>query len=120
MLLNPIKLLVFLNEMRMFQSIIACFIQGTMKQYKYVKDNNLRICLRCKLIDSSMTEFCMDCKKAPYCNKKCKKKNSLLHKNICEEYVQKYPYIKETLSQMEENYKFLEAQMNRADIKKKN
>jgi len=106
--------------MRMFYSIIGCFIQGTMKQYKNVKNNNLRICLRCKLIDLTITEFCMDCKKAVYCNKKCKKKNSVLHKGICEEYILKFPYIKETLAQMEENYKFLEDQMNRADIRKKN
>jgi len=102
----------------MFGSIIASFIQGAMKEYKNVKNKNLRICFRCKLIDKTITEFCMDCKKSVYCNKKCRKKNKVLHEGICNDFIMNFPYIKETISQMEENYKFLEDQIDRANIKK--
>lgn len=102
----------------MFGSIIASFIQGAMGEYKNVKNNNMRICFRCKLIDKTITEFCMDCKKSVYCNKKCRKKNRNVHEGICDEYIEKYAYIKETIAQMEENYKFLEEQINRQNVKK--
>jgi hypothetical protein len=102
----------------MFGSIIGSFIQGAMKEYKKVKNTNMRICFRCKLIDQTITEFCMNCKRSVYCNKKCKKKNKVLHDGICNDYIENYPYIKEVISQMEENYKFLEDQVNRQNIKK--
>jgi hypothetical protein len=89
-----------------------------MKEYKNIKNNKLRICFRCKLIDQTITEFCMNCKKSVYCTKKCRKKNKNLHDGICNDYIENYPYIKEVMSQMEDFYKSMEDKVNRDNVKK--
>jgi len=54
-----------------------------------VSSGKLKICYRCKNENQSLNYVCLNCKRAMYCNKKCCKKNLVLHDQICRIYSEK-------------------------------
>lgn len=106
--------------MRMFHSVIQCFMIEIFRLMKKIRESNfnLKICFRCKLEDSGITAVCLDCKRAIYCNRKCLKKNSKIHSIICKIYLEKNSAIKAVFEQMQLNFEEYESQVKRAHEKK--
>lgn len=106
--------------MRMFYTIIQCFILGNIKQYKFLDTNKIRICYRCKVEDKTMTAFCLNCKKAIYCNRKCMNKNRRIHDILCKIHTDKQNQIKSLVGQMDTNFNFFINETNRINQRRKN
>jgi len=110
----------YVFEMRMFHSIIQCFMIEIFRLMKKIREANInfKICFRCKTEDPGMTAVCLDCKRAIYCNRKCLKKNRKIHNLICRIYLEKNAAIKAVFEQMQLNFEEYDGVVTRMQQKK--
>ncbi len=69
-----------------------------------VNSKKMKICYRCKNEDPSLNCFCLNCKRATYCNNKCMNKNLILHAKICRNYMEKGSIINSIFDKTMEYY----------------
>lgn len=108
----------YLTEMRAFASFIQCIVGNIMKLRSERVEGEIVACFRCKLEDSKVTTYCLDCKKVVYCSLKCLKKNKALHSIVCEFYLKNNPVVKGVMDEMLENFGYFSEMMNRAKLRK--
>jgi hypothetical protein len=107
-----------LNEIRIFYSSIQSFALGNIKLFKIVSDKKLKICYRCKNEDPSMNCFCLNCKRATYCNNKCMNKNLVLHAKICRFYMEKGAIVNSMLDKTMEYFVEYEKETKEVNLRK--
>ncbi len=95
--------------------MLKCFASETLR---IIYEYQGKVCFRCRLEDNSMNAVCLNCNVAIYCNKKCMKKNQILHENICKFYVDNRTLINNFMKQLDENYKLYIDQVKRVAIRK--
>ena len=105
--------------MRTLMSINQCLALATVKMLNYFADRKIKICFRCKNDDSGINAYCLNCKIAIYCNKKCNKKNRIVHDIICLIYIENGEYIRNTVLKALENHQKYEDQIYRVNDRRK-
>jgi hypothetical protein len=99
----------------MFSHFIQALIIGTMAQYSKFKKNNLKVCFRCRAMSADLNTYCLNCHSVVYCEKKCMKKNLVLHKKLCDFYVENNSIIKSMMENMSFNYAIIEEKRSKAN-----
>lgn len=106
--------------MKMFMSIIKCFVVGTIENYKSMINLKLKICFRCSNEDKSLNCICMNCKFAVYCNKKCLRKNYILHETLCGFYLDNVGLINSLMAKTVGSFITYEQDVGAINLRKKN
>jgi tetratricopeptide (TPR) repeat protein len=109
----------YLIEIRMFMSFIQCFTRGAITIYNSASSNGSKICFRCRNDDSSINCICLNCKRALYCNKKCLRKNRILHDSLCKYYLENNQLIKAMMNSLMENYILYEQHISNVTNRRK-
>lgn len=107
--------LAYLTEIRMFMSLLKCFTYETLN---IIYEHKGKICYRCETEDNSINAICLACKAAIYCNKKCMRKNRILHVYLCNFYTENRKTIDSFMENLVENYKVYKEQMQRLEFRR--
>ncbi len=105
----------YLTEIRIFNTMLKAFSAETLN---IIYEYQGKVCYRCQTEDNSMNALCLNCSSALYCNKKCMRKNRILHENLCRYYMTNRAAVNNFMKSLSDNFKSYREQMFRTECRR--